>query len=137
MIYEAIVRVRYGETDKMGVVYHPNYYMYFEIGRTEFLREMGGMSYKDLEDAGVMMPIIETKCKYNIPAKYDDELTVYTSIETMTVARITFTYKIIRKKDEAFIVEGETSLAFVNKCGRVINMKKHYPELFEKLRSFI
>lgn len=137
MIYEAIVRVRYGETDKMGVVYHPNYYMYFEIGRTEFLREMGGMSYKDLEDAGVMMPIIETKCKYNIPAKYDDELTVYTSIETMTVARITFTYKIIRKKDEAFIVEGETSLAFVNEDGRVINMKKHNPQLFEKLKSFM
>ncbi len=137
MIYEAIVRVRYGETDKMGVVYHPNYYMYFEIGRTEFLREMGGMSYKDLEDAGVMMPIIETRCKYNIPARYDDELTVYTSIETMTVARITFTYKIIRKKDEAFIVEGETSLAFVNEDGRVINMKKHNPQLFEKLKSFM
>jgi len=111
--------------------------MYFEIGRTEFLREMGGMSYKDLEDAGVMMPIIETKCKYNIPARYDDELTVYTSIETMTVARITFTYKIIRKKDEAFIVEGETSLAFVNEDGRVINMKKHNPQLFEKLKSFM
>jgi len=137
VIYEAIVRVRYGETDKMGVVYHPNYYMYFEIGRTEFLREMGGMSYKDLEDAGVMMPIIETRCKYNIPARYDDELTVYTSIETMTVARITFTYKIIRKKDEAFIVEGETSLAFVNEDGRVINMKKHNPQLFEKLKSFM
>jgi len=74
MIHETTLRARYGETDQMGIIYHPNYYVYFEIGRTEFLREMGGMSYKDMEDAGIMLPIVETHCRYRIPARYDERI---------------------------------------------------------------
>ncbi len=137
VIYETQTRVRYGETDQMGVVYHPNYYLYFEIGRTEFLRNIGGISYKDMEDSGILMPIIETHCKYFMPAGYDDILSIFTWIKTLSVVRITFSHKIIRKADETLLVEGETSLAFINKEGRPVNMKKNNKELYEKLLAFI
>jgi len=133
MIHETTFRARYGETDQMGIIYHPNYYIYFEIGRTEFLREMGGMSYKDMEGAGVMLPIVETHCRYKVPAKYDDELIVRTMIKDMTAARITFSYQLIRAADEVLLAEGETTNAFVNTEGRPINLKKKYPDIYERL----
>lgn len=137
MIHETEIRVRYGETDQMGIVYHPNYYEYFEIGRTEFLRDLANISYKDIEDSGIMMPITETYCKYIMPAKYDDELIVRTWIKALTVARITFEYKIIRKEDKTTLVKGETSLAFTSKEGKPINMKKHNKKLYEELSCFV
>jgi len=133
MIHETTFRARYGETDQMGIIYHPNYYIYFEIGRTEFLREMGGMSYKDMEETGVMLPIVETHCRYKVPAKYDDELIVRTMIKDMTAARITFSYQLIRAVDEVLLAEGETTNAFVNIEGRPINLKKKYPDIYERL----
>lgn len=137
MVHRTKLRVRYGETDQMGIVYHPNYYIYFEAGRTEFLRENGCMSYKDMEAAGVMMPLIETQCKHILPANYDDELIVETSVKTMTVARIIFFYKLFRAEDGVIIAEGETSHAFVSKEGRPINLKKRNPELFNILSDFL
>ena len=137
MVHRTKIRVRYGETDQMGIVYHPNHYVYFEAGRTEFLREWGNMSYKDMEEAGVMMPLIETHCKYILPAKYDDELIVETSVKIMTVVRITFFYKLYREEDGSLLAEGETSHAFVNKEGKPINLKKRNPELFKILSSFV
>lgn len=133
MIHETTFRARYGETDQMGIIYHPNYYIYFEIGRTEFLREMGGMSYKDMEETGVMLTIVETHCRYKVPAKYDDELIVRTMIKDMTAARITFSYQLIRAVDEVLLAEGETTNAFVNIEGRPINLKKKYPDIYERL----
>lgn len=133
MAHETKLRVRYGETDQMGIVYHSNHYIYFEAGRTELLRETANMSYKDMEEAGVMLPLIETHCKYILPAKYDDELIVETSVKAMTVVRIIFQYKLIRAEDRVVLAEGETSHAFVNKEGKPINLKKVNKELFEKL----
>lgn len=133
MIHETTLRARYGETDQMGIIYHPNYYIYFEIGRTEFLREMGGMSYKDMEEAGVMLPIVETHCKYRVPAKYDDQLIVRTMIKEMTAARITFSYQLIRAVDGVLLAEGETTSGFTNMEGRPINLKKKYPDIYDKL----
>ncbi len=131
--HDTILRTRYGETDQMGIIYHPNYYVYFEMGRTEFLREAAGMSYKEMEAAGVMLPLAETHCKYRIPALYDDELIVRTSIKEMTVARIAFLYRLLRVSDGAVLAEGETVHAFTNKNGKPINMKKYNSELFDKL----
>ena len=136
MIHETTLRARYGETDQMGIIYHPNYYVYFEMGRTEFLREMGGMSYKDMEDAGIMLPIVETHCRYRVPAKYDDCLIVKTGIKDMTVARISFSYQLVRAEDGEILAEGETVNAFTNKEGRPINLKKFNPEIYDKLFSF-
>lgn len=133
--HDTVLRTRYGETDQMGIIYHPNYYIYFEMGRTEFLRDAVGMSYKEMEELGVMLPLTETHCKYRIPARYDDELTVKTSVKEITVARIAFSYKLMRTMDGAILAEGETVHAFANKNGKPINMKKHNNGLFDKLHK--
>jgi acyl-CoA thioester hydrolase len=121
----------------MGIIYHPNYYIYFEMGRTEFLREAVGISYKEMEELGIMLPLTETHCKYKIPAKYDDELMIKTSVKEMTVARIVFSYQLFRTADRAVLAEGETAHAFTNKGGKPINMKKHNSELFYNLNALV
>ena len=135
--HDTILRTRYGETDKMGIIYHPNYYIYFEMGRTEYLREAAGISYKEMEELGIMLPLTETHCKYRIPARYDDELLVKTTIKEMTVARIAFSYQLIRTSDGAMLAEGETVHAFANRSGKPINMKKYSSELFGKLHELV
>jgi len=137
MIGESRLRARYGETDQMGIIYHPNYYVYFEIGRTEFLRESTGLSYKEMEEMGVLLPVTETYCKYRTPARYDDEMIVRTAVKEMTVARISFSYQLLRASDGVLLAEGETGHAFTNRSGRPINLKKHYSELFNKLQSLM
>lgn len=129
--HDTILRTRYGETDQMGIIYHPNYYIYFEMGRTEFLREAAGMSYKEMECSGIMLPLAETHCKYRIPAEYDDELVVRTSIKEITVARIAFSYKLLRNADKVMLAEGETMHAFTNMQGKPINLKKSNMVLYE------
>lgn len=135
--HDTILRTRYGETDQMGIIYHPNYYIYFETGRTEYLREAAGMSYKEMEELGIMMPLTETHCKYRIPAKYDDEILVRTIIKEMTVARIAFSYKLLRTSDEVLLAEGETVHAFANTSGKPVNMKKHNSNLYSTLYEMV
>lgn len=129
--HETVLRTRYGETDQMGIIYHPNYYIYFEMGRTEFLREASGMSYKELEDTGIMLPLSETHCKYRFPAKYDDELVVRTYIKEITVARIVFSYQLLRKADGVILAVGETKHAFTNRQGKPVNLKKTNKALYD------
>lgn len=107
------VRVRYAETDQMGYVYYGNYAQFFEIGRVEALRALG-VSYKDLEDNGVMLPVSTLQTKYLKPAKYDDELTIVTHIKKMPSVRIEFDYEIFNDKEEKLCV-GNTVLVFVDK----------------------
>lgn len=106
-------RVRYGETDQMGVVYHANYASYFEVGRTEWLREYG-ITYKSMEEKGVMLPVISLKINYKNSAKYDDLLTLKTTLKKIPTATIEFDYELVNEKDE-LLVTGNTVLAFVNK----------------------
>src|SRR5699024_8127885 len=108
------VKVRYQETDKMGVVYHGNYFTWFDIGRTEFFRSLG-MLYRELEEDGVRMPVIEAKCKYNQSDKYDNEIIIGTKLVRIKGVRLKFEYKLYRKEDQALIAEGYTVHAFVNK----------------------
>lgn len=124
---------RYYETDQMGIIHHSNYYRYFEVARTDYLKTIIGMTYKDVEEMGVRMPLTETNCKYKVPALYDDELTITTTVREMTVARIIFDYVIMRERDGALIAEGYTSHALTNTDNRPVNLKKYKPELFEKL----
>lgn len=136
-IHETMLRTRYGETDQMGIIYHPNYYIYFEMGRTEFMREAAGMSYKELEGAGIMLPLAETHCRYRIPAKYDDELTVKTSINELTVARIAFAYQLVRNSDGVILAEGETVHAFTNSQGKPVNLKKANKAIYDMFESLM
>ncbi|MFD1063657.1 acyl-CoA thioesterase [Winogradskyella litorisediminis] len=109
---ETKIRVRYGETDQMGVVYHANYATYFEVGRTEWLRQYG-ITYKSMEDNGIMLPVISLEIKYKNSAKYDDILTVKTSIKNLPKARIEFDYELINQNEE-LIATGNTVLVFVD-----------------------
>ncbi len=114
---ETYIRVRYGETDQMGYVYYGNYAMYYEVGRMESLRKLG-LSYKELEGMGVMMPVLENKSKFLSAAFYDDHLKVITTIREKPGARIKFEYDIFNGEG-TLIHQGETTLAFVNiKTGR-------------------
>jgi acyl-CoA thioester hydrolase len=127
---ETKVRVRYGETDQMGYVYYGNYAMYYEVGRVESLRQLG-LTYKELEDGGVMMPVLENKSKYLSPALYDDELRIVTTIKEKPSVRITFTYEIFNASNQ-LIHQGETLLAFVNKStGKPCRPPEHFQNVLK------
>ena len=111
------IRVRYAETDKMGVVYHANYFVWFEVGRCELLRAVG-KSYRDLEDAGIRLPVIEAHCEYKSPALYDDELVVKTRGKLLSPARIEFAYEISRPADGTVNAVGRTVHASLDTNGR-------------------
>ena len=125
---ETLVRVRYGETDQMGYVYYGTYAMYYEVGRVESLRQLG-LTYKELEEMGLMMPVLENKSKYISPALYDDLLRIVTTIRVKPSVRITFEYEIFNGQSK-LIHQGETLLAFVQKnSGRPCRP----PEIFQKV----
>ena len=104
-------RVRYSETDQMGVVYHGNYAQFFELGRTEWLRALR-ITYKDMELSGIMLPVISLSCKFLKPAKYDDVLTIETILLKKPMVKIKFDYKITNQHDE-LICTGSSVLAFI------------------------
>ena len=111
------VRVRYSETDQMAVVYHGNYAQYFEMGRVEWLRNLG-ISYKWMEENGIMLPVVSLTMNYKKPARYDDELTVTTIFKSQTSVKIEFDYEIHNKKQE-LLTTGHSVLVFVDmKTGR-------------------
>ena len=107
------VRVRYGETDQMGVVYYGNYALYYELGRVEWMREMG-MSYRELEEQGYMLPVVENHSKYLGPATYDELLTVKVTVKEKPGVKITFHCDIFNEKNK-LIHQGTTILVFINK----------------------
>lgn len=106
------VRVRYAETDKMNYVYYGNYAQYYEIGRTEMLRELG-FTYRSLEDKGYMLPVLTLNVKYLKSASYDDLLTIKTSIKKMPSVRIKFDYEIYNEKKQ-LINKGDSTLVFID-----------------------
>jgi acyl-CoA thioester hydrolase len=110
---EIHVRVRYAETDQMGYVYYGNYAMYYEVGRVESLRKLG-ISYKELEEMGVMMPVLENHSKFIAPARYDDLLRIVTTIREKPGVRIKFEYEIFNEENK-LINRGETLLVFIDK----------------------
>ena len=110
------VRVRYAETDKMGVVYYANYLVWFEVGRTDLLRE-SGWDYRAMEREGFALPVIEAHCTYRVPAKYDDELEVRTTGSLLSPVRVQFTYEIVRAADAATLATGTTTHATLDRAG--------------------
>ena len=110
--FETKIRIRYADTDQMGYMYYGNYATMYEVARTEMLRSLG-MTYRSMEEDGVMMPVLELKCKYFKPALYDDEITVKVIIENKPGVRIIFKYELYNK-DSVLINVGETTLVFVD-----------------------
>ncbi len=113
MIHKSIIRVRYGETDQMGVVYHGNYAQYFEIGRTNWLRQLG-VTYKSMEESGIMLPVISLQCNFKKSALYDDLITVTTKLKKIPSVKIEFEYEIHNEQNE-LLCSGSTILAFLDK----------------------
>lgn len=111
--HDTQLRVRYGETDQMGYVYYGNYASFFEMGRVEALRALG-MSYARLEESGVMMPVLENYSKYLRPGRYDDLLTIRTTVAELPKVRMKFEYQILNQEGKT-IHQGWTLLAFINK----------------------
>jgi acyl-CoA thioester hydrolase len=111
------VRVRYAETDKMGVVYYANYFVWFEVGRTDLLRE-SGWNYRDMETEGFGLPVIEAHCTYRESAKYDDEIEVRTTGEMLSPVRVKFSYQVLRSADAAMLASGSTVHASLDRHGR-------------------
>src|SRR5271169_2230230 len=103
------LRVRYVETDQMGVVYHSNYFIWFEVGRVEFLRQLG-FTYRDMErDDGCYIAVVDARCRYKAPARYDDQILVRTFFKNLRASLIHFGYEILREPDMALLAEGETT----------------------------
>jgi acyl-CoA thioester hydrolase len=113
---EIQVRVRYAETDRMGLLHHANYLVYFEQARTELLRS-GGRTYKDLEDQGFFLVVVKLEVKYKLPAHYDDVLTIRTTLTRTTPIRIEHKYEVLR--DGALLAEGFSTLACVGPDGKL------------------
>jgi acyl-CoA thioester hydrolase len=111
------VRVRYAETDQMGVVYYANYFVWFEVGRTELLRSLGG-TYKDLEAEGIFLPVIEASCTYSQASRYDDELDIRTTGKLLSPVRMEFQYEVVRLADQVTTATGRTVHAALNGRGR-------------------
>lgn len=116
-------RVRYAETDQMGFVYYGNYAQYFEIGRVEALKKVG-VSYRALEESGVLLPVKDLQVQYIKAAKYDDLITVETTVPKLPTNRILFEYRILR--GEELLATGSTTLFFINKEGRPIRPSKEF-----------
>jgi acyl-CoA thioester hydrolase len=129
-----VVRVRYADTDQMGFVYYGNYLRWFEIGRTEMLRE-AGTSYREVEAAGIRMPVLEARCRYRRPARYDDRVTIETVLAGLGRASLRFTYRVLREPDGELLAEGETEHCFLDERGRPVRPPASFRELLERRAS--
>ena len=129
---ETQIRVRYSEVDQMGYVYYGHYAQYYEVARAELLRQLD-FSYRQLEEMGIQMPVIDLSIKYSRPARYDDNLTVKIYISEMPKVRIVFNYEVYNEEQE-LLNRGETTLVFIN-----ANTKKPCPIpafLAEKMQGY-
>lgn len=125
-IHRLSYRVIYGDTDTGGVVYYGNYLRIFEMGRTEFLRSMLKISYRDLENKGLILPVIEAYCRYKAPARYDELLEISTSLEDLSEFSVRFHYLIHRFDDQRLLIRGYTVHAATDKSGRLTRLPEDF-----------
>ena len=123
------LRVRYAETDKMGVVYYANYLVWFEVARADLLRSLG-WSYREMEIAGISLPVIEAQCQYLRPARYDDEIEVKTEGRMVSPVRMEFQYQVIRKEDQTLAATGRTVHAALDPSGKPCRLPARVREVF-------
>ena len=124
------MRVRYAETDKMGVVYYANYFVWFEVARTDLLRAEG-WSYREMERDGIALPVIEAHCEYRQSARYDDELEVQAVGTLLSPVRVEFAYEVTRPADAATIAVGRTMHAALDREGKPCRLPDRVKALFE------
>lgn len=130
---ESTIRVRYQETDQMGIVYHANYLVWLEIGRTDYIRQFG-LTYRDLEELGLLLPVVDVQCRFLQPARYDDEIIIVTSLVMHNGSKLVFNYVAKRKKDNQLLARGSTTHLWTTKEMKRINIRRTHPEIYEKLK---
>jgi acyl-CoA thioester hydrolase len=126
------VRVRYAETDQMGIVYYANYFVWFEVGRTDLLRH-AGWSYREMEREGFSLPVVEAHCEYRQPARYDDELEISTRGGLLSPVRVRFDYEVVRPSDDTVLAGGHTVHAALDAAGR----PRRLPERISQLLTVV
>jgi acyl-CoA thioester hydrolase len=133
MTAETRVRVRYAETDQMGVVYHANYLVWFEVGRVEFIRQMG-LDYRSMEkEENAMIAVVEARARYKAPARYDDELIVRTTLSGVRGSIVHFRYAVVRVADDQLLCEGETVHLVVGRDMKRREMPERYAKQFRAM----
>ena len=123
------VRVRYAETDQMGVVYYANYFVWFEVGRTDLLRQ-AGWSYREMESDGYSLPVIDAQCAYRGSAKYDDELDIRTTCASISPVRLRFSYEVVRVAGAVTLATGTTMHATLDRAGRPCRLPERVRGVF-------
>ena len=124
-----ILRVRYAETDRMGVVYYANYLVWFEVARADLLRTFG-WTYREMEESGVSLPVIEAHCEYRQPSRYDDEMEVRTTGRVLSPVRMQFDYEIVRRQDAVIAAVGHTVHAALDTAGRPCRLPERVRQVF-------
>jgi len=131
-VSEVAVRVRYAETDQMGVVYHANYFIWFEVGRVEFLRDLG-FSYREMEqEDGCHIAVVDARCRYKAPARYDDELMVRTHLKNVRESLVHFGYELVRSVDGLLLAEAETTHVVIDREMKKTAIPEKYMQVFRK-----
>lgn len=127
---ETRLRVRYAETDQMGVVYHSNHFIWFEVGRVELMRQMG-FSYRDMErDDGRFIAVAEVTCRYRAPAYYDEEVLVRTRLKSVRESVVVFTYELVRADGQTLLAEGETTHIVTDSNFKIAALPEKYLTVF-------
>ena len=130
---ETLITARYAETDQMGIIHHSVYPVWFEVGRTNFIK-MLGVTYSQLGKDGIMLPLASLSCRYIQPIHYEDEVIIETYVSELKCAKIEFSYKVIMKESGTVMATGSTVHAFVDSVNfRPVNIKKVNPEMYLKL----
>jgi acyl-CoA thioester hydrolase len=124
-------RVIYGDTDRMGYAYYANYLRWFEIGRSELFRQLG-MTYREIEERGIFLPVSESFCKYLSPIRYDDVLVIETTMDTRIKGGAKFDYRLFNEDGVSPVAEGYTKHPFVTPAGKVVRPPRFLREFLQK-----
>ena len=132
MTSETRIRVRYAETDQMGVVYHSNYFIWFEVGRVELFRQLG-FTYREMEaQDGCYIAVVDARCRYRAPARYDEQIVVRTRVKNVRDSLIHFGYEAVRESDNTLLAEGETTHIVTDRNFNKRALPEKYREAFRK-----
>lgn len=127
-------RVRFAETDMMGVVHHANYFRWFEMGRVEYLKQ-AGVYLLDLMDAGILFPITDVSCSYRASARFDDRLAVETVMAELSKVKMVFTYRVVREEDGTLLATGRTQNAFTDRAGKIVRLPAEYYDRLQAMHA--
>lgn len=131
-VCEVKIRVRYAETDQMGVVYHANHFVWFEVGRVELLRQLG-FSYREMEQQdGCCIAVVDARCRYKAPARYDDEIIVRTRLKNVRESLVHFAYELVRVSDGVLLAEGETTHVVIDQQLKKRSIPEKYMKVFRE-----